>query len=246
MYILNILYFISGLILGSFINVIIYRIPKHLSIIAPRSFCPLCKNNIPMYRNIPILSFIIQLGKCAKCNQKISILYPAIEITVGLIWLFSSIYFQTFNEILYFSFISTLLIAIAVIDYKHFIIPLELSITAFTFITVNLCLTKNFFSHIDGLIIGTGYLSLIFLLTWGLTKRQGLGLGDIQLVLILGYWLGDLRIFLVIFLSALSALLLWGILSLLHGYDNKRALPFGTFLSITAILIYLFEINIFI
>ena len=246
MYIISILYFILGLILGSFINVIIYRIPKNLSIVTPRSFCPLCKNKIPFYRNIPILSFIIQLGKCAKCNQKISISYPVIELTIGLIWLFSSMYFHTFNEILYFSFISTLLIAIAIIDYKHFIIPLELSITAFTFLTVNLCLTENFLSHIDGLIIGTGYLSLIFLLTWGFTKRQGLGLGDIQLVLVLGYWLGDLRIFLVIFLSALSALLLWSILSLIHGYDNKRALPFGSFLSITAILIYLLEINMFI
>jgi len=189
---------------------------------------------------------MIQLGKCAKCNQKISISYPVTELTIGLIWLFSSMYFHTFNEILYFSFISTLLIAITIIDYKHFIIPLELSITAFIFITGSLCLTKNFLLHIDGLIIGTGYLSLIFLLTWAFTKRQGLGLGDIQLVLVLGYWLGDLRIFLVIFLSALLALLLWSILSLIHGYDNKRALPFGSFLSITAILIYPLDINMFI
>ena len=107
-------------------------------------------------------------------------------------------------------------------------------------------MTKNFLSHIDGLIIGTGYLSFIFLLTWAFTKRQGLGLGDIQLVLILGYWLGDLRIFLVIFSSALLALIFWSVLSLIHGYDKTRALPFGSFLSITGILIYLLEINIFI
>ena len=239
------LYFVSGLILGSFINVVIYRIPRNLSIIAPRSFCPLCKNKIPLYRNIPIISFLIQLGKCAKCNQKISVSYPVIEFTIGSIWLLSGIYFNTFNEILYFGFVATLLIAISVIDYKHFIIPLQLSITIFTFITINLCLTKKFLYHIDGLIIGTGYLSVIFLLTWAFTKRQGLGLGDIQLVLILGYWLGDLRIFLVIFSSAFLALIFWAILSLIHGYDNKRALPFGTFLSITAILIYPLKIDMF-
>ena len=245
MYVINILYFILGLIIGSFVNVLIYRIPKNLSIIIPRSFCPLCKNKIPFYRNIPILSFLIQLGKCSKCNQRISISYPVIEFTIGLIWLFASIYFNTFNEILYFAFVSTLLIGIAIIDYKHFIIPLQLSITIFIFITINLCLTKEFLSHIDGLIIGTGYISFIFLITWMITKRQGLGLGDIQLILILGYWLGDLRIFLVIFSSAFSALIFWIILSLIHGYDNKRALPFGSFLSITAILIYLLKIDIF-
>ena len=246
MYIINILYFISGLIIGSFINVIIYRVPKKLSIIKPRSFCPLCKNNIPLYRNIPIISFCLQQGKCAKCKNKISLLYPAIELSIGILWLIASIYFNTLNEILYFSIISTILMAISIIDYKHFIIPIELSIAALIFITVNLCLTNNFLSHIDGLIIGTGYLSAVFLLTWALTKRQGLGLGDIQLVLILGYWLGDLRIFLVIFSSALLALIFWGILSLINGYDNKRALPFGTFLSITAIFVYPITVNIFI
>ena len=231
---------------GSFINVIIYRIPKKLSVIRPRSFCPICKSSIPLYKNIPIVSFVIQLGKCAKCNEKISISYPVIEFTIGLIWLLSSIYFNTFNEIVYFSSISTLLIAISIIDYKYFIIPLQLSITAFILITISLCLTQSFIYHIDGLIIGTGYLSFIFLLTWGVTRRQALGLGDIQLVLILGYWLGDLRIFLVIFLSALVALIFWSVLSLIYGYDNKRKLPFGTFLSIIAILIYPLEINIFI
>jgi leader peptidase (prepilin peptidase)/N-methyltransferase len=246
MYIINILYFISGLIIGSFINVIIYRIPKSLSIIKPRSFCPLCKNKIPLYRNIPIISFCLQRGKCANCKNKISLLYPTIELTIGILWLIASMYFNTLNEILYFSIIATILIAISIIDYKYFIIPIELSITALTFITISLCLTQNFLNHIDGLIIGTGYLSAIFLLTWALTKRQGLGLGDIQLVLILGYWLGDLRIFLVIFLSALLALIFWCILSLIKGYDNKRALPFGTFLSITAILVYPIKINIFI
>ena len=115
MYILHTLYLLLGLILGSFINVIIYRIPKNLSIIRPRSFCPICKNQIPLYKNIPIISFVIQSGKCASCNEKISILYPAVEFTIGIIWLLSSIYFNTLNEIIYFASISTLLIAISII-----------------------------------------------------------------------------------------------------------------------------------
>ena len=90
---MHILYLIIGLIIGSFINVLIYRIPNNISIVKPRSFCLHCKNSIPIYRNIPLISYLIQLGKCANCKKSISIMYPVIELTIGLLWLFSSILF---------------------------------------------------------------------------------------------------------------------------------------------------------
>ena len=93
------------------------------------------------------------------------------------------------------------------------------------------------------MLIGTGYLSIISLITWGITKRQGLGFGDIQLILVLGYWVGDFRILIIIFLSALFAIIFWLIISYYKGFDNKRALPFGSFLSITSILLYPIEFN---
>ena len=79
------LFIIIGLIFGSFINVIIYRLPNNLSIIKPRSFCPKCKSKIPFYNNIPLLSFIIQKGKCFSCKHLISIQYPIVEFLLGLI-----------------------------------------------------------------------------------------------------------------------------------------------------------------
>ena len=239
------LYFLWGLILGSFINVVIYRLPKNLSIIKPRSFCPNCKSSIPLYKNIPLLSYLIQKGKCSNCNKKISMVYPIVELSVGIIWLMGSIYFNNFNEILYFSIIASTLLAICFIDYKHFIIPLELSIFCFLFLTIILIYNNKFISHLDGLLIGTGYLSIIFLITWLITKRQALGFGDIQLTLVLGFWFGDFRILLVIFLSAIIALIYWILLSIFDKFDNNRALPFGSFLSTVSIIIYPLNLGIF-
>ena len=243
MYLIHIVYFIAGLIVGSFINVLIYRLPNNLSIIKPRSFCVHCKRSIPIYRNIPLISYLIQLGKCANCKNRISIIYPLIELTIGLIWLLSFLSFTDLNQIISYAVVSSFLIAIAMIDYRHFIIPVEISIFLFIFITITLFLNHSIIAHFPGLLIGTGYLSIISLITFGITKRQGLGFGDIQLILVLGYWVGDFRILIIIFLSALSAIIFWLIISYYKGFDNKRALPFGSFLSISSILLYPIEFN---
>ena len=229
---------ILGLIFGSFINVIIYRLPNNLSIIKPRSYCPKCKKTIPFYRNIPLISYIIQRGKCSNCKKTISITYPVIELLNGLIWFFGACYFQTFHEAIYFNFVSSLLLAIAIIDKKYFIIPLELSVSIFLIITIYLLIFGNIISNLDGIIFGLGYLSLIFIITKFITKRQALGYGDLQLIFILGFWIADIRILIIIFISAFSALILWLLISLIKGFDSNRALPFGTFLSITSIIIY--------
>tara|TARA_Y100001970_G_scaffold47257_1_gene59672 strand:+ start:36945 stop:37472 length:528 start_codon:yes stop_codon:yes gene_type:complete len=171
-------------------------------------------------------------------------MYPVIELTIGLLWLLSSILFADLNQIISYGIISSFLIAIAIIDYKYFIIPLELSIFLFIYISIDLYLNNSINNHLPGLLIGTGYLSIISLITWKITKRQGLGFGDIQLIIVLGYWVGDFKILLIIFFSALSAIIFWLIISYYKGFDNKRALPFGTFLSICSILLYPIEFNI--
>ena len=237
------LFFIFGLTFGSFINVLIYRIPNNLSIIKPRSFCPNCKKQIPLYRNIPIITFLLQKGKCNNCSNKISATYPFIELLVAIVWIWGTYNFNTIHEILYFNIISSLLIAIAMIDKKYFIIPLELTISILSIIILYLLFWGNIIANIDGVIYGLGYLSIIFIITKIITKRQGLGYGDLQLIFILGFWISDIRILLIIFISALIALIIWLFISLIHGYDKDRPLPFGTFLSITSIIIYPIDMN---
>ena len=236
-------FFFFGTIFGSFINVIIYRIPNGLSIIHPRSHCPNCKNQIPFYRNIPIFTYIIQNGKCYNCKNKISINYFIVELIVGNICIFGAVYYNQLNEAIYYNIISSLLLAIAYIDKKYFIIPLELSISIFIIILSYLFIFDNISDSFNGIIYGLGYLSFIFILTKIITKIQGLGYGDLQLIFILGFWISDIRILLVIFLSALFALLIWIFISIKDGFDKNRALPFGTFLTITSIIIYPFEME---
>ena len=96
-----IIYFIFGIIFGSFLNVIIYRIPNNLSIVYPRSFCPKCKQNIPFYRNIPIISFILLKGKCNNCKKSISLLYPAVELLIGIVFVIGLSKYQIPESILF-------------------------------------------------------------------------------------------------------------------------------------------------
>ena len=241
---LTFLFFFLGLIFGSFINVVIYRLPKNLSIIKPRSFCPQCKQPIPFYRNIPIITYILQFGKCHNCKNKISIIYPIIEIVIGIIFLFSFSYFNNINTSISYAIISSILLSIAIIDYRYYIIPLQLIIISFLYLSIDLIILKEFTNHLSGMIFGVSYLLIILIITWFITKRQGLGYGDIQLILIIGLWYGDLRVFLVIFTAALFGLLCWTIISLYKGFDKNRMLPFGTFLSISSIIIYPLKLNL--
>ena len=239
---MSLLVFISGLIYGSFINVIIFRLPNNISIIFPRSFCPKCKTQISFYNNIPLLSYIIQKGKCFSCKHAISIQYPVIELLLGIISLVS--YKLLFlPEALFFLLITGLLISIIVIDYRYFIIPLELIISIVIICIPYIIYISNWKYHIYGMLIGLGYLSFVFIFTWIITKKQPLGYGDLQLILILGLWLGPLKIISTIFLGSILGIIYWIYLGLKNGYTKDLRLPFGSFLSIASIILYLMPLN---
>ena len=244
MYLLPSLYFFLGLIIGSFINVIIYRLPKNLSIVSPRSFCPKCRNIIPFYRNIPLITYIIQFGRCHNCKNKISIIYPIVECCIGILFLFSFTFFDNINISISYAVISSILLSIAIIDYRYYIIPIQLIIISFLYLSIDLIILKEFTNHLSGMIFGVSYLLIILIITWLITKRQGLGYGDIQLILIIGLWHGDLKVFLVIFTAALFGLISWIFISINKGFDKNRMLPFGTFLSIASIIIYPLKLNL--
>ena len=235
-------FFLFGIIIGSFLNVIIYRIPNSLSIISPRSFCPNCKYKIPFYRNIPLISFIIQKGRCKNCQSKISLSYPLTEFLSGIIFVVGCSY-TNYPESLFFIIIANLLLCIAVIDYKYFIIPYEISISMFLVLIPYIIINSNLKYNLYGMLFGVGYLLSIFILTWFFTKKQPIGFGDIILIMLLGLWLGPVKILLTIFIAAITGIIFWVILSLAKGYTQQKKLPFGTFLSLSAIIIYLIKFN---
>ena len=231
--------FLIGLIFGSFLNVIIYRIPKNQSIISPRSYCPKCKSKISFYNNIPLISFLIQNGKCKKCKKSISLVYPFTELITGFLFLIGFFYFEGIESFTFIT-VSSLLFAISIIDYRHFIIPLKLSLFLIILILPNLFFLAKPLFYIYGLLVGLGYLLFIYIITWIITKKEPLGLGDIQLICILGLWLGPIKVLMTIFLSACIGIIYWLLLYFINGYEKNKKLPLGTFLSISSILVYLY------
>ncbi len=240
-------YFILGTIFGSFYNVVIFRLPKNLSIIYPRSHCFNCKKTIPFYLNIPILSYLICLGNCYYCKSKISIQYLLVEICTGILWSYGLLNYN-FETAILFLWITGILSIIAVIDLKHYIIPTSLIFFAFFGLLIfNLIFTTNLKDSIIGLLFGLSYLGGTAIITSKIFKKQTLGFGDILLIIILGSWLGLIKVAVTIFLSAVLALIVWTIISIKKGVKINYKLPFGFYLSITSILVYIsdFDYNLF-
>jgi prepilin signal peptidase PulO-like enzyme (type II secretory pathway) len=176
--------------------------------------------------------------------KKISPQYPIIELLSALIWWWASINYSLHQGIL-FIWIASILLAISIIDYKTFIIPFPLIFSAFLGLLLYILLnTGQWRISLWGGIMGVGYLSLVFLLTSALFNKQTLGFGDLQLITITGMWLGPVNVLLSIFLSAIFALIMWGIISLFKGFDRNRAMPFGPYLSGSAIFLYILDIDL--
>lgn len=225
--------FILGLILGSFLNVCIFRIPKGKSIVYPPSCCMKCGTRIPSYYLIPVLGYMLSHGKCFSCNKKISIQYPLIEIAAGIIAII--MYFQAasiIDFIIYYNLFMVLL-AITVVDLEKMIIPdqfiMYLLICAIPYI-----LFYSLWSNIIAALV----LGLIFYLI-ALISKGGMGGGDIKLSFIMGLYLGLRLGTLAIFFAFLVGGLI-GIIILSLGGSKKRAIPFAPFLVLGTTIAYLY------
>lgn len=231
-----------GAIVGSFLNVCICRIPEeNESIISPASRCPACRNAIKPYDNIPVLSYLILQGKCRNCGCRISYRYPAVELLTGLMALFSLWKFGLTIQCLgAFAFISVLIV-IAIIDIDHQIIPDVISlpgIPIFLLIAVFI-MGVPWLDAFLGLLCGGGILYVIAVGYELVTKREGMGGGDIKLLGMLGAFLGWKSLLFILLVSSLLGAMIGVALMAIKGRDMKYAVPFGPFLSVAAVL-YLF------
>jgi len=241
-HLIEILIFIFGICIGSFLNVCIYRLPASKSIINPaRSICPNCGNIIRFYDNIPVLSYLWLKRKCRYCNSPIAFRYFLIELTGGFFSL--CIYFKfgiTIEAFLYYALISSLLV-ITFIDIDHQIIPDVITLpgipifffASFAFAAIT---CKD---SLLGILAGGGSLLLIAVTYNFLTKKEGMGGGDIKLLAMIGAALGWKGVFFTIFIGSAIGTLVGIILMLRTRRGLKLAIPFGPFLSMGAI-IYIF------
>ncbi|MEK6223595.1 MAG: prepilin peptidase [Thermodesulfobacteriales bacterium] len=260
-----ILSFIFGTVIGSFLNVCIYRLPKEESIVYPGSHCTSCNEPISFYNNIPILSYLFLRGKCSKCNSKISFRYPLVEILTGLLFLATVWSFGLSIETLFYLIFISALIPITFIDLEHMIIP---NVITYPGIIVGILynalktdwdygleLINNFsmgiqsfflllsevpiLDSIFGVILGGGILLLIAYVYEAVKKRQGMGMGDVKLLAMIGAFFGWEGVLFVIFLGSILGSVIGISIIIAKRGDLKYALPFGPFLSIAAI-IYIF------
>lgn len=237
-------FFILGTVLGSFYNVVGFRLPRGESIVYPASHCPNCNHQLKFWELIPILSFFFQRGKCTSCKQKISWFYPVFEFSCGLVFALAFLsYGFCWQLLIVLTFISMLII-IMVSDYKYMIIPDEVLL----FFGIALFFEILFIDGYQTLLVSLGNgciasLCIYFLKIVGdlVFKKESMGGGDIKLLFIFGLVLGwQLSVF-SIFLASVIGLPL----SLIILYKNSNhEIPFGPFLSIGALIILLSKIDL--
>lgn len=245
-----IMVFISGLVLGSFYNVVGYRLPNNMSIVYPRSHCPNCNHELKFYELIPVISYIFLLGKCKVCKKRISIFYPFFEILTGTLFLLA--YFTFGINMRFFiaiTFISILLI-ISISDIRYFIIPDEVIIIGSIIIVIELIINSVILNTgiIKGVAIpilnGLGAFAILYLFkVFGdmVFQRESLGGGDIKLLFVIGLVLGFDMSIVTIFIASFIALPL-SVISLIRNDNN--VLPFGPYLSIAAVIILLSNLDL--
>jgi leader peptidase (prepilin peptidase)/N-methyltransferase len=233
--------FFMGAAVGSFLNVCIYRLPQELSIVAPRSFCPACQTPIRAYDNIPIISFLLLGGKCRKCQAPISWRYPLIEALTGFIAL--ALFMKTgltFSYFCYFIFAAALVV-ITFIDLDHRIIPDVISLPGIVigFLLSLTGATLPIPDSLIGVVVGGGSLYVVAVVYEKVTKREGMGGGDVKLLAMIGAWLGWKAVLFTLFFASLTGSVIGGTIMMAKKEDSKLAIPFGPFLAFSA-LAYIF------
>ena len=227
-----VLIFILGLIVGSFSNVCIYRIPRNESIIFPASHCPKCRSNISPKDNIPLLSYILLKGRCRNCKSKISMQYPIVELLSGLIYLIIYLVYGLSVQTLIYIILSSALIIIAFIDLNEQIVPDVISLPGIVigFIISFFVPYISFINSALGVLVGGGIILIIGLAGSVIFKKEAMGGGDVKLAAMIGAFLGwryiTISLFLGFFLGALAGIIL--IISKIKSREDT--VPFGPFI----------------
>ncbi|MBW1988947.1 MAG: prepilin peptidase [Deltaproteobacteria bacterium] len=233
--------FVFGLIIGSFLNVCIHRLPLSQSISAPRSRCPHCMATISWYDNIPLVSYVILRGRCRSCKAWISLRYPLVELLSGIFAVATVLRFGLTASGLGCYMLVCALIVVTFIDLDYQIIPDVITLPGvlagfgFSFVMVDV----SWKASLLGILAGGGSLLAV---AWGyqfLTGKDGMGGGDIKLMAMLGAFLGPLGILFTLMAGALTGSVIGVALMIFRKEDGKMAVPFGPFLAIGAIL-YIF------
>ena len=255
--------FIIGACIGSFLNVCIVRWPQERSVMRPRSRCPKCGNQLAWFENVPIVSWVALRGRCRCCDEGISVMYPIVELIVGIGWLLAVQAFGPSFTALRVAVFGTVLLGVAMTDAKHYLIPDGFTLFGLIFALATAVIaffrgeTLIFASPYDALVgacTGAGMIAIVGWLGEVVTKREAMGLGDVTLMAFVGAAVGPTRALVTIFLGAtLGAISFAGVVLpvvlVRRGHTREQTelalgstpfeaplVPFGVFLAPAALL----------
>ena len=255
--------FLFGLVIGSFLNVCILRIPADKSIVLPESSCTKCGKPIAAYDNIPVLSWLILGGKCRNCKTKISAMYPAVELLTGLLFLACYFAFGLTVDALKWATFSALLVVLTITDLRERILPDVVNLFGviagllFSFFTKPTDGTAQWIANrwfdfpppqpvlsfadaVLGAVVGSGLLWVVAEGYFRLRGREGMGLGDVKMMAAVGVFLGLKRTLMTVLAGSLLGSVIGIVLIALSKRDRNYELPFGTFLGAGALLVLFF------
>jgi leader peptidase (prepilin peptidase)/N-methyltransferase len=221
---------------GSFLNVCIYRLPLNLSLVWPASRCPACGARVKPYDNVPIASYLWLRGRCRSCKAPISIKYPLIEITTGVLFLGAYLLFDSpvlFQRLIF----ACAMIVLFVIDLEHRILPDVITLPGIVLgFVLSLFMPPGWMDSLIGIIVGGGSLWLMGELYFRIRHEEGMGFGDVKMLAMIGAFLGWKLMLLTLVLSSFVGSIVGVAMIASNRGDMKYALPFGTFLAIGAMV----------
>ena len=225
---------IIGLVIGSFLNVCIYRLQKHVSISKPRSHCPNCKHQLKIWENIPVLSYLLLKGKCSNCKIKISIRYPLVEILTDLTFVVIYHYFDISIETILLMIFFSIVIILTFIDIDVQLLPNNLLIISIlpiiAFILINQ--TNSYLNHIYGAVLLASLFLMIGYVGKLIYKVDSMGMGDVKYAAVIGLLLGWEKGALALVIAFFSAAIIIIFMAIYKKLSRKQRIPFGPFLSI--------------
>jgi len=229
-----IIIFILGLVIGSFINCLVYRLNQEKSLLGlflGRSYCPKCRKSLNWYDNIPVLSFILLHGRCRYCQKQIAYHYPLVELTTAILsvvlYYFSFLSLGNWLIFAYQLFILYVFIALFLSDLLYYTLPDLLIYPTCLIVGAYLISTGQWISFLSGIVSLLFFLFLVLI-----TRFKGMGLGDVKLAFLMGLFLGYPNIILAFFLAFLTGAI-WGVILILLGKKKfKSRIPFGPFLAL--------------
>ncbi len=228
---------IVGAVVGSFLNVCIYRLPLRKSLMWPGSHCPHCQAPVKPYDNIPIAAYLLLRGRCRGCRAPISVQYPIVELVTGIVFLGAFLVFDSPALLVQRLLFACAMIVLCVIDLEHRILPDVITLPGIVLgFLFSLFLPPGWVDSLLGIVLGGGSLWLMGEVYFRIRHEEGMGFGDVKMLAMIGAFLGWKLMLLTLVLSSFIGSIVGLAMIALNRGDMKYALPFGTFLAIGAIV----------